>query len=159
MHAILLIKEKKKPLCPAWIIIIRWLSPRYWWEALKWLVMVHVKDNIYINVDSHQYTYRKNRSTSDAISSFIHTTLDSRDSYSRLLFLDFSSAFCDWRRDQSNQGQPCLTPNCKLIRAAVPTSAQKTHTTDGELQRQQWSLVSRPQVGVGQENRPQALGM
>lgn len=58
--------------------------------------MAHIKDKIDINVDPHQYAYRKNRCTSDAVSSDIHsalTHLENRDSYVRLLFLDFSLAF------------------------------------------------------------------
>lgn len=65
-------------------------------KCFERLVMVHIKDSIDINVDPHQYAYRKNWSTSDAVSFLIHTTLthlESRDSYARLLFLDFSSAF------------------------------------------------------------------
>jgi len=58
--------------------------------------MAHIKDSIDITVDSHQYAYKKNHSTDDAISSVVHTALthlESRNSYVRLLFLDFSSAF------------------------------------------------------------------
>ena len=58
--------------------------------------MVHIRNNTDINIDPHQYAYRKNRSTSDTVLSVIHTALthlESGDSYVRLLFLDFSSAF------------------------------------------------------------------
>ncbi len=58
--------------------------------------MTHIKDSIDVTVDSHQYAYKKNRSTDDVISSVVHTALthlESRNSYVRLLFLDFSSAF------------------------------------------------------------------
>lgn len=64
-------------------------------KRLECLVMVHVRNNNDINVDPHQYAYRKNRSTLDAVSSVIHSALkhlESGDSYVRLLFLDFSSA-------------------------------------------------------------------
>ncbi|KAK2889881.1 hypothetical protein Q8A73_018181 [Channa argus] len=43
-----------------------------------------------------QFAYRPNRSTDDAISTTLHlalTHLDSKDSYVRMLFIDFSSAF------------------------------------------------------------------
>ncbi|KAI3374202.1 hypothetical protein L3Q82_006057 [Scortum barcoo] len=49
-----------------------------------------------VTVDPHQYAYRKNRSTEDAISSVVHTALthlENKDSYVRLLFVDFTSAF------------------------------------------------------------------
>ncbi len=58
--------------------------------------MAHIKDSIDVTVDSHQYAYKKKRSTDDAISSVVHTALthlECRNSNVRLLFLDFSSAF------------------------------------------------------------------
>ena len=65
-------------------------------KCFEQLVMVHIRNNIAANVDPHQYAYRKSRSTSDAVSSVIHTALthlEKENSYVRLLFLDFSSAF------------------------------------------------------------------
>lgn len=47
-------------------------------------------------MDPHQYAYREKRFTSDALLSLIHTALtrlESRGSYARLLFPDFSCAF------------------------------------------------------------------
>ena len=58
--------------------------------------MARIKDSISTTVDPHQYAYRKNRSTEDAISSVVHTALthiEKKDSYVRLLFVDFTSAF------------------------------------------------------------------
>ncbi|KAI4903352.1 hypothetical protein NFI96_000122 [Prochilodus magdalenae] len=49
-----------------------------------------------VTVDPHQYAYRRNRSTDDAISSVVHTALthlEQKDSYVRMLFVDFTSAF------------------------------------------------------------------
>ena len=54
------------------------------------------KKSINITIDSHQYPYRPNRSASDAIAALIHssiTHLEKTNSYVRLLFLDFTSAF------------------------------------------------------------------
>ena len=65
-------------------------------KCLERLVLAHIIDTININVDPHQYAYRKNRSLSDAVSAVVHsalTHLKSKDSYVRLLILDFSSAF------------------------------------------------------------------
>ncbi len=48
------------------------------------------------SIDPHQYAYKRNRCTADAIAYVVHmalTHLENRDSYVRLLFLDFSSAF------------------------------------------------------------------
>ncbi|XP_037390419.1 GTPase IMAP family member 1-like [Pygocentrus nattereri] len=47
-------------------------------------------------LDPHQFAYRSNRSTEDAISTALHTALthlDCQNSYVRMLFIDFSSAF------------------------------------------------------------------
>ncbi|KAI4897620.1 hypothetical protein NFI96_030292, partial [Prochilodus magdalenae] len=55
-----------------------------------------VTATIDVTVDPHQYAYRRNRSTDDAISSLVHTAfthLEQKDSYVRMLFVDFTSAF------------------------------------------------------------------
>ncbi|KAI3366786.1 hypothetical protein L3Q82_009451 [Scortum barcoo] len=67
-------------------------------KCFERLVMAHIRtwDCVDVTVDPHQYAYRKNRSTEDAISSVVHTALthlENKDSYVRLLFVDFTSAF------------------------------------------------------------------
>ncbi|KAI3358993.1 hypothetical protein L3Q82_015376 [Scortum barcoo] len=65
-------------------------------KCFERLVMAHIKDCVDVTVDPHQYAYRKNRSTEDTISSVVHTALthlENKDSYVRLLFVDFTSAF------------------------------------------------------------------
>jgi len=65
-------------------------------KCFERLVLTHIKDTVNITVDPHQYAYRRNRSVSDAVSTVVHsalTHLENRDSYVRLLFLDFTSAF------------------------------------------------------------------
>ncbi len=60
------------------------------------LVMHNIKTNIPNTLDPLQFAYRPNRSTDDAISSTLHlalTHLENKDSYVRMLFIDFSSAF------------------------------------------------------------------
>ncbi|KAK2899445.1 hypothetical protein Q8A73_012574 [Channa argus] len=60
------------------------------------LVMRHIKTQLPTSLDPMQFAYRPNRSTDDAISTTLHlalTHLDSKDSYVRMLFIDFSSAF------------------------------------------------------------------
>ena len=59
-----------------------------------------VKDNntstLPDTLDPLQFTYRPNRSTDGAIASPLHTTLthlDKRNTYVRMLFIDYSSAF------------------------------------------------------------------
>lgn len=64
-------------------------------ESHEMLVLSPINDTIHINVDPHQYAYRKNRSVSHTVPAVIHsalTHLESRDSCVRLLFLDFKSA-------------------------------------------------------------------
>ncbi|KAK0154423.1 RNA-directed DNA polymerase from mobile element jockey [Merluccius polli] len=66
-------------------------------QCFERLVMEHLKQTIDVEKeDSHQYAYRRNRSTADAIAAVTHQALshlENKDSYVRLLFLDFSSAF------------------------------------------------------------------
>lgn len=65
-------------------------------KCFERLVMTQISEKIDASIDQNQYAYRRNRSTADAVSSVVHlalTHLDSRDTYVRLLFMDFSSAF------------------------------------------------------------------
>ena len=65
-------------------------------ECFKRLVMQHIKSVLPPSLDPYQFAYRANRSTEDAIFTALHsalTHLDTKDSYVRMLFLDFSSAF------------------------------------------------------------------
>ncbi len=65
-------------------------------KCLERLVLHHIKTALSPTMDPHQYAYRANRSTDDAISIALHTVLchlEHQGTYVRLLFLDFSSAF------------------------------------------------------------------
>ncbi|KAL0161392.1 hypothetical protein M9458_045117 [Cirrhinus mrigala] len=58
--------------------------------------MQRIKTVLPPSLDPFQFAYRPNRSTDDAISTALHialTHLDKKDSYVRMLFIDFSSAF------------------------------------------------------------------
>ncbi len=60
------------------------------------LVMQHIKSVLPPSLDPFQFAYRSNRSTDDAIATALHpalTHLDKKDSYVRMLFIDFCSAF------------------------------------------------------------------
>ncbi|KAM9511249.1 uncharacterized protein ACWYII_045792 [Salvelinus alpinus] len=60
------------------------------------LVMAHINTIISETLDPLQFAYRRNRSTDDAISIALHTALshlDKRNTYVRMLFVDYSSAF------------------------------------------------------------------
>ncbi|KAI5624293.1 gastrula zinc finger protein XlCGF28.1-like [Silurus asotus] len=65
-------------------------------KCFERLVMRHIKTQLPPSLDPMQFAYRPNRSTDDAISTTLHlalTHLDNKDSYVRMLFIDFSSAF------------------------------------------------------------------
>ncbi|KAL0175804.1 hypothetical protein M9458_028134 [Cirrhinus mrigala] len=65
-------------------------------KCFERLVMQHIKSVLPPSLDPFQFAYRPNRSTDDAISTALHsalTHLDKKDSYVRMLFIDFSSAF------------------------------------------------------------------
>jgi hypothetical protein len=60
------------------------------------LVMAHINTIIPETLDPLQFAYRPNRSTDDAISIVLHTALshlDKRNTYVRMLFIDYSSGF------------------------------------------------------------------
>ncbi len=65
-------------------------------KCFERLVMHNIKTSIPNTLDPLQFAYRPNRSMDDAISSTLHlalTHLENKDSYVRMLFIDFSSAF------------------------------------------------------------------
>lgn len=65
-------------------------------KCFKRLVMKQLRQTTDVAEDSHQYAYRWKRSTADTISAVTHQALshlENKDSYVRLLFVDFSSAF------------------------------------------------------------------
>ena len=65
-------------------------------KCFERLVLSHIKPTLPPSLDPYQFAYRAKRSTDDAICSALHpalTHLDKKDSYVRMLFIDFSSAF------------------------------------------------------------------
>ncbi|KAI5614754.1 gastrula zinc finger protein XlCGF28.1-like, partial [Silurus asotus] len=65
-------------------------------KCFERLVMRQIKTQLPPSLDPMQFAYRPNCSTDDAISTTLHlalTHLDNKDSYVRMLFIDFSSAF------------------------------------------------------------------
>ncbi|XP_051868388.1 uncharacterized protein LOC127568547 [Pristis pectinata] len=58
--------------------------------------MAYINSSLPDNLNPLQFAYQRNRSTADAISLALHSALehlDSKDTYVRLLFIDYSSAF------------------------------------------------------------------
>ena len=65
-------------------------------KCFERLVMAHINTIIPETLDSLQFAYRPNRPTDDAISIALNTALshlDKRNTYVRMLFIDYSSAF------------------------------------------------------------------
>ncbi|KAK3531741.1 hypothetical protein QTP70_027281 [Hemibagrus guttatus] len=65
-------------------------------KCFERLIMRYIKDLLPPSLDPMQFAYRPNRSTDDAITTTLHlslTHLDNKDTYVRMLFIDFSSAF------------------------------------------------------------------
>ncbi len=65
-------------------------------KCFERLVMHNIKTSLPNTLDPLQFAYRPIRSTDDAISSTLHlalTHLENKDSFIRMLFIDFSSAF------------------------------------------------------------------
>ncbi len=66
-------------------------------KVFERLVKSHISSSIPVTLDPLQFVYRSNRSTDDAISHILHSSLTHIDSsngnYARLLFIDYSSAF------------------------------------------------------------------
>ncbi|KAI4874716.1 hypothetical protein NFI96_007695 [Prochilodus magdalenae] len=63
-------------------------------KCFERLVLSHLKSCLPATLDPHQFAYRSNRSTEDAISMALHTALTHLDCQnSRMLFIDFSAAF------------------------------------------------------------------
>ncbi len=65
-------------------------------KCFERLVMSHIRSCLPTNLDPLQFAYRANRSTEDAISTLLHLTLthlENKNTYARILLMDFSSAF------------------------------------------------------------------
>ncbi len=66
-------------------------------KVFERLVKSHICSSIPVTLDPLQFAYRSNRSTDDAISHILHSSLTHIDSsngnFARLLFIDYSSAF------------------------------------------------------------------
>ncbi|MCI4376387.1 hypothetical protein PGIGA_G00187890 [Pangasianodon gigas] len=65
-------------------------------KCFERLIIKHIKTLLPPSLDPLQFAYRPNRSTDDAITTTLHlalTHLDNKDTFVRMLFIDFSSAF------------------------------------------------------------------
>ena len=65
-------------------------------KCFEGLVKDHIKSLLPANMDHLQFAYKTNRSTEDTISTLLHLTLthlEDKNTYARILLVDFSSAF------------------------------------------------------------------
>uniref|UniRef100_A0A6I8PZ49 Reverse transcriptase domain-containing protein n=1 Tax=Xenopus tropicalis TaxID=8364 RepID=A0A6I8PZ49_XENTR len=65
-------------------------------KCFERIVKAHITSLLPASLDSLQFAYRSNRSTDNAIAIALHTALshlDQRNTYVRMLFIDYSSAF------------------------------------------------------------------
>ncbi len=65
-------------------------------KCFERLVITHIKDSIPVDPNQYQFAYRANRSTEDAICVAMHAALshlEKPNTYIRMLFVDYSSAF------------------------------------------------------------------
>ena len=65
-------------------------------KCFEKILLKHIKDTIPAGLDSLQFSYRENRSKEDAVPLALHTALthlQHPNTYVRMLFVDFSSAF------------------------------------------------------------------
>merc|ERR1711895_312881 len=65
-------------------------------KCFEKLIRTHISSALPPGFDPQQFAYRANRSTEDAIATALHSTLshlEKKESYARLLFVDYSSAF------------------------------------------------------------------
>ncbi|KAI4891474.1 hypothetical protein NFI96_005401 [Prochilodus magdalenae] len=65
-------------------------------KCFERLVKTHICSSLPATMNPHQFAYRSNRSTDDAIALTVHsalTHLDRKNTYVRMLFIDYSSAF------------------------------------------------------------------
>jgi hypothetical protein len=65
-------------------------------KCFERLVRDHITFNLPVTLDPFQFAYRPNRSTDNAIVITLHTALshlDKRNTYVRMLFIGYSSAF------------------------------------------------------------------
>ena len=65
-------------------------------KCFERLVKDHITSTLPDTLDPLQFAYRPNRSTDDAIAITLHIALshlDKRNTYLRMLFIDYSSAF------------------------------------------------------------------
>ncbi|KAL0150985.1 hypothetical protein M9458_053712 [Cirrhinus mrigala] len=91
-------------------------------KCFERLVLHHPKTCLPSTFNAHQFAYRINRSTEDAIAIALHNALshlEHQESYVRMLFIDYSSAFNTIIADilfskLTDLGFPSLT--CTLIR-------------------------------------------
>jgi hypothetical protein len=96
-------------------------------KCFERLVMAHINTIIPETLDPFLFAYHPNRSTDDTISITLHTALshmNKRNTYVRMLFVDYSSAFNTVDKHFPLQLDPRLSDGCpQVVRVGNITSA------------------------------------
>ena len=69
-------------------------------KGFERLILAYIKSVIPNTTDPYQFAYRENRSVDDAVClalNSVYKHLDKRNTYARMLFIDYSSAVCGVR--------------------------------------------------------------
>ncbi len=88
--------EKNPPLCPYLRKIKSHALTPILSKCFEKLIRDHICSVLPASLDPLQFAYRRNRSTDDAIAFTLHTALshlENKNTYVRMLFVDYSSAF------------------------------------------------------------------
>ncbi len=103
-------------------------------KCFERLVMQHIKSVLPPSLDPFQFAYRSNRSTDDAIATALHpalTHLDKKDSYVRMLFIDFSSVQHSTQSSLSSSQIGPAGAQHLSVQLAVGLSDRKTSGSTG----------------------------
>ncbi|XP_011489522.1 uncharacterized protein LOC105357109 [Oryzias latipes] len=90
-------------------------------KCFERLILPHIRDHLPTDLDPHQFAYCKKRSTEDAVAVALHSVLnhlEQQQSYVRMLFVDYRSAF----------NTIILDRLCDKLLTLAPPSPPHTHT-------------------------------
>ncbi|KAK3530868.1 hypothetical protein QTP70_003634 [Hemibagrus guttatus] len=106
-------------------------------KCFERLVMRQIKDLLPPSLDPIQFAYCPNRSTGNAITTTLHlalTHLDNKDSYIRMLFIDFSSAFNTMIPQHLTKKLSLLGINTSLCNLILDSTSSATTLNTGAPQ-------------------------
>ena len=104
-------------------------------KCLERLVMKHIKGITPAAFDHHQFAYKANRSTEDAVALLLNTALEHlelKNTYIRILFIDYSSAFNTILPGKLISKLQDLNLNASLCNWVLDFLTNRTQCTTGE---------------------------